>query len=149
MRAIRSTRTATTSDCTRAPTTKQYAPAPLAASVTLTSALKTKPTAIAFISASCWNLRWMTPTDTAVMPSSTMVRVSRRTSGVASGLPAKSASAGAASQNSAYHDTLKAIAMVVAVAAMSATSPRHWTVAAIMPMSFTWMTNALAARAIA
>ena len=29
MRAIRSTSTATTSDCTRAPTTKQYAPAPL------------------------------------------------------------------------------------------------------------------------
>ena len=92
--------------------TKLYAPAPATASVRLTTALKTKPTAIAFMSLSCWKRRWITPTETAVMPSRTIVRVSSRTSGVASGLPAASARTGAPTQNSAYQARLKAMAMV-------------------------------------
>ena len=148
-RAIRRTSTQTTSDWVIAPRTKLRAPAPFAASVTRTAALKTNPMAIAIISLSCMNWRWITPTETDVTPSTMIVRLISRTSSVASGLCARSAMNGAAAKNRAYQPRLNAIAIVRAVAAISLTSPRHWTVAAIMPMSLTWMRKALAANATA
>ena len=83
------------------------------------------------------------------MPSMTIARVSSRTSGVASGLPAAFARTAAPTQKSPYQARLKVMAMVRAVGSISSTWPRHWTVAAIMPTSLTWMRNALAASATA
>ena len=89
----------------------------------------------------------MTPTDTAVMPSTTMVRVSSRTRGVASGLPAnwRKRRGGHPEQRVPGHAEPERQGGLRG--AISATRPRHWTVAAIIPMSFTCTANAFAARA--
>ena len=90
-----------------------------------TTAFTKKPAMIARLSLSCRKVRWSTPTRTAVTPSTRMVAVSSRIMGVASGLPARSAKAGAANQNRAYQPTLNSKAIDAAVATMSSIRPRH------------------------
>jgi hypothetical protein len=80
------------------PAARPTAPAPAAARPIATAAFATMPAMFALMTRSWRNVRSRYALRTAVKPSIRMVTVNSRMTGVASGMPASSANAGAANQ---------------------------------------------------